>query len=231
MHDQFTHHKHTINDVRMKAGARQTELEKYVLDSDKSFAKGIIGKCLRNCNPGLLWSFLGFIDNAFVSKPSSCESFDIFFTKSSAFVFFAAFPYLDEMKKFSSGCCYLQRYILLMTHIELICCNGPVWLYPVYLFWVDMSCWMYWAVGVCCWPGCWRCTCPAGYILYSINLCFHMWWCMHVVDEWVVSMGLSSSARWVALTWSDGLGWCIEFWTSLGRKWAPPLHPFVMSNY
>ena len=130
--------------------------------------------------------------------------------------------------------CDCQEYLALFEvsfRVELICCNGPVWLYPVYLFWVDMSCWMYWAVGVCCWPGCWRCTCPAGYILYSINLCFHMWWCMHVVDEWVVSMGLSSSARWVALTWSDGLGWCIEFWTSLGRKWAPPLHPFVMSNY
>ena len=34
MHDQFTHHKYTNNDVRMKAGAQQKEIEKYVLVSD-----------------------------------------------------------------------------------------------------------------------------------------------------------------------------------------------------
>ena len=32
-----------------------------------------------------------------------------------------------------------------------------------------------------------------------------------VIVEWVASMGLSSSARWVALTWSDGSGWWIKF--------------------
>ena len=24
-----------------------------------------------------------------------------------------------------------------------------------------------------------ECTCPAEYYLYSVNVCSHMWWCMH----------------------------------------------------
>ena len=49
-------------------------------------------------------------------------------------------------------------------------------------------------------------TCPAEYLLYFIIfVSIHSGVCI-VVVEWVVSMGLSSSARWVALTWSDGLG-------------------------
>ena len=36
--------------------------------------------------------------------------------------------------------------------------------------------------------------------------CFHIGGVCLVGVEWMVSMGLSSIARWVALTWSDGLG-------------------------
>ena len=51
-------------------------------------------------------------------------------------------------------------------------------------------------------------TCPAEYLLYFIIfVSIHSGVCI-VVVEWVVSMGLSSFARWVALTlmdWGDVL--------------------------
>ena len=52
-------------------------------------------------------------------------------------------------------------------------------------------------------------TCPAEwFFFFCIDLCvpgdfLNSGVCV-VMVEWVVSMGLPSSARWVALTWSDG---------------------------
>ena len=74
---------------------------------------------------------------------------------------------------------YLARFEV-SFRVELICCNGPVWLYPVCLSgWCELvdvlSRWSLLARVL----EVFECTCPAEYCLYSVNVCSHMWWCMH----------------------------------------------------
>ena len=45
----------------------------------------------------------------------------------------------------------------------------------------------------------------SGRVLIVLVFRFHTCCACLVGVKWVVSMGLSSFARWVALTWSDGL--------------------------